>query len=115
MEAGTGWLPFWLERLDEHWEHVPGQAPAIDRPPSQYFEGRCYLTCEPDERMVPFVLRSAGAGVVCYASDYCHWDCVFPDSVRVLAARDDLDDEEKARVFALNAASLYALDAPVRT
>jgi len=116
MEAGTGWLPFWLERLDEHWEHVPAQAPGIDRPPSRYFiDGHCYLTCEPDERMVPLVLRTTGPHVVCYASDYCHWDCIFPDSVRVLAERDDLDEEEKARVFARNAASLYALDARVST
>src|SRR5262249_50037817 len=23
MEANTGWLPFWLDRLDEHWELTP--------------------------------------------------------------------------------------------
>ena len=43
MEAGVGWLPFWLERLDEHWERMPEQAPQIDRPPSEYFRGRCFL------------------------------------------------------------------------
>ncbi len=114
MEAGTGWLPFWLERLDEHWEHVPDQAPGIDRAPSRYFlDGNCYVTCEPDEMMVPYVLRSVKPDVVCYASDYCHWDCVFPDSVRVLAERDDLEPEEKQRVFARNAAALYGLESRV--
>jgi uncharacterized protein len=114
MEAGTGWLPFWLERLDEHWEHVPAQAPLIDRAPSRYFlDGNCYVTCEPDEMMVPYVLRGVSPDVVCYASDYCHWDCIFPDSVRVLAERDDLEPEEKERVFARNAAALYGLDVRV--
>jgi uncharacterized protein len=114
MEAGTGWLPFWLERLDEHWEHVPDQAPGIDRPPSRYFlDGNCYVTCEPDEKMVPYVLRAVKPDAVCYASDYCHWDCVFPDSVRVLAERDDLEPDEKARVFARNAAALYGLETRV--
>jgi uncharacterized protein len=114
MEAGTGWLPFWLERLDEHWEHVPDQAPAIDRAPSRYLlDGQCFVTCEPDEVMLPYVLRSVRPTVVCYASDYCHWDCIFPDSVRVLAERDDLTTEEKERVFASNAAALYALEARV--
>jgi hypothetical protein len=65
--------------------------------------------------MVPYVLRGVSPTVVCYASDYCHWDCIFPDSVHVLAERDDLTDEEKARVFAQNAAALYALDAHVHT
>src|SRR5947208_3277559 len=80
MEAGAGWLPFWLERLDEHWEHVPDQAPLIDRPPSEYFlAGNGFVSCEPDERMVGYVTRELGQGIVCYASDYCHWDCAFPD------------------------------------
>jgi len=114
MEAGTGWLPFWLERLDEHWEHVPDQAPGIDRAPSRYFlDGNCYVTCEPDEKMIPYVLRAVKPDVVCYASDYCHWDCVFPDSVRVLAERDDLEPEEKERVFSRNAAALYGLESRV--
>ena len=48
--------------------------------------------------MVPYVLRAVSPDVVCYTSDYCHWDCVFPDSVRVLAERDDLEPEEKERI-----------------
>ena len=47
--------------------------------------------------MVPYVLRSGEPDVVCYASDYCHWDCVFPDSVRVLAERDDLEPDGEGR------------------
>src|SRR5439155_1073078 len=51
LEAGVGWLPFWLERLDEHWELTPEQAPRIDRKPSEYFlSGRCFIGCDPDER-----------------------------------------------------------------
>ncbi len=111
MEAGVGWLPFWLERLDEHFEHMPEQAPAIDRPPSAYFAGRCFLTTEPEERMVPYVFSNVGAGVVCYASDYCHWDCAFPDSVRILEERTDLDAPMKQALFSENAAALYALPA----
>src|SRR5437660_2007039 len=53
MEAGAGWLPFWLERLDEHCEHVPGQAPLIDRAPSTYFLESCFVSREPEERMLP--------------------------------------------------------------
>ncbi len=110
MEASVGWLPFWLERLDEHWELMPEQAPQIDRPPSSYFEGRGFVTTEPDERMVPYVTDTVG-DVICYSSDYCHWDCDFPDSVRKLEARDDLGDR-KPSLFAGNAARLYGLSVP---
>ena len=112
MEAGVGWLPFWLERLDEHYELMPEQAPQIDRPPSAYLAGRGFLTTEPDEKMVPYVFRSVSPDVVCYSSDYCHWDCAFPDSVRILEERDDLDEEIRAPLFSRNAARLYGLPLP---
>jgi uncharacterized protein len=109
LEAGAGWLPFWLERLDEHWELMPEQAPNIDRPPSSYVLGRCNVSCEPEERELPHVLATLGADTVCYASDYCHWDCAFPNSVKLLVERDDLTDVQKRHIFADNAARLYGL------
>ena len=120
MEAGIGWLPFWLDRLDEHWERMPEQAPQIDRPPSAYFRGRCFLTAEPGDRTLPWVTQAEGPEVVCYASDYYHWDSVFPDSVKIFAERTDLDAHTRAWLFAANAARLYRLpsapssDAPPR-
>ena len=104
-------MPFWLERLDEHYEMMSDQAPNIDRPPSEYFRGRCVLTCEPEEKMVDYVLENVGEDVICYASDYCHWDCAFPDSVKLIEERDDLDPARKAAVLAGNAAKFYGLDA----
>jgi len=109
MEGGIGWLPFWLERLDEHYELLPDQAPAIDRPPSEYFlSGRCFISGDSDERGVATV-EAAFPGLVCYASDYFHWDCKFPDSARTVVERDDLDDGARWAVLAGNAERLYAL------
>jgi predicted TIM-barrel fold metal-dependent hydrolase len=110
LEAGAGWLPFWLERLDEHWELMPEQAPEIDRPPSSYFLGRGYVSCEPEERSVPTVFDALGDEMICYASDYCHWDCAFPNSVKLLVERDDLSDAQKRRIFSENPARLYRLE-----
>jgi predicted TIM-barrel fold metal-dependent hydrolase len=111
MEAGVGWLPFWLERMDEHWEQMPEQAPHIDKPPSEYFKGRCFVTMEPGEAMVPYLAEAVGDDVICYSSDYCHWDCDFPDSVKLVHDRTDLSDDYKTKIFAGNAARLYQLDA----
>lgn len=112
LEAGVGWLPFWLERLDEHWELMPDLAPEIDRAPSEYFRGRCFLTAEPSERMVPYVSQNVGDDIICYSSDYCHFDCAFPDSVKILEGRSDLDEPLKNRLFSANAAKLYGLQLP---
>jgi len=110
LEAGVGWLPFWLERIDEHWELMPDQAPEIDRAPSEYFRGRCFLTTEPDEKMIPYVFDSVADDIVCYSSDYCHFDCAFPDSVSILEKRSDLTEPMKSRLFSKNAATLYHLE-----
>jgi len=110
MEANVGWLPFWLDRLDEHWELTPEQAPIIDRKPSEYFlAGRCFIGCDPDEKEIPNVVARLGEDVVCYASDYYHWDCAFPDTVKIVAERGDLTKSAKQKIFDGNPRRLYAL------
>jgi predicted TIM-barrel fold metal-dependent hydrolase len=109
MESGCGWLPFWLWRLDEHYEKMPEQAPNIDRKPSEYFYSNCFISCDPDEHMIPEVVKLCGDERIIYASDYYHWDCAFPDTVKMLAERNDLSEKTKKRIFADNAAKLYNL------
>jgi predicted TIM-barrel fold metal-dependent hydrolase len=108
LESGCGWLPFWLERLDEHWENMPEQAPNIDRKPSEYFyDGRAYISCDPGDRMIPEVSRLCGDDRIIYASDYYHWDCAFPDTVKLIAERSDLSDSTKRKILSENSKRLY--------
>jgi predicted TIM-barrel fold metal-dependent hydrolase len=110
LEANVGWLPFWLERLDEHWELTPEQAPKIDRKPSEYFlSGRCFIGMDPEEPDVPWVVKRCGEDVVVYASDYYHWDCAFPDTVKIVAERDDLSATAKKKILETNPQRLYKL------
>jgi predicted TIM-barrel fold metal-dependent hydrolase len=110
LEANTGWLPFWLHRLDEHWELTPEQAPVIDRKPSEYFlSGRCFIGADPDEEGAAHTVNELGEDVVVYASDYYHWDCAFPDTVKIVAERTDLSNSAKKKMFEDNARRLYAL------
>ena len=62
--------------------------------------------------MIPYVFDSVGSDIVCYSSDYCHWDCAFPDSVKILQERSDLPEDIKAPLFSTNAAQLYGLEVP---
>jgi predicted TIM-barrel fold metal-dependent hydrolase len=110
LEANTGWLPFWLERLDEHWELTPEQAPNIDRKPSEYFlSGRCFVGMDPGEPDVSWVVKRLGEDVVVYASDYYHWDCAFPNTVKIVAERDDLSASAKKKILETNPQRLYGL------
>jgi predicted TIM-barrel fold metal-dependent hydrolase len=53
------------------------------------------------------VLETAGAGTVLYASDYCHWDCHFPYSVKDIVDAGDLSDEQRARILYKNAVDFF--------
>ena len=58
---------------------------------------------------------SVGDDAVVYASDYCHFDCAFPESVRIVVNRDDLNADRKAAILGNNAARLYGLPLPATT
>ncbi len=108
LEAGCGWLPFWLERLDEHFRLMPESVPLLHREPSSFFKsGNCFISFDPDEAMLPHVVEYAGAGRLVYASDYPHYDGRFPNSVKIVAERADLPREVKARLLGENAKVLY--------
>ena len=110
MEGGAGWLPFWMERLDEHVEKLAPQMPNLRRRPSEIIRGeQIVLTCESEESGLDRVLDEAGAGTVLYASDYCHWDCNFPDSVRDICEARELDFDQKTRILGRNAVEFFRL------
>ncbi len=85
FESGSGWLPFWLDRMDEHWEHAPafGAAAITKEPPSVIFKRQCVISCEAGDAMVDIVADKVGEDYIVMASDYPHPDAVekFPDRV----------------------------------
>lgn len=110
MEGGAGWLPFWMERLDEHVEKLAPQMPDLKRRPSEIIQSdQVVLTCESEESGLDRVLEAAGPATVLYASDYCHWDCNFPYSVKDIVEAPDLKAEQKQRILGLNATDFFKL------
>ena len=74
-EAGCGWVPYWLARLDAHHEHrVLGRQMPITMKPSEYFRRQCYVTCESDDETLPHVIESVGAERIVFSTDYPHFD-----------------------------------------
>src|SRR5437764_1013944 len=51
LEAGIGWVPFWMEHMDEEYEFRRFEAPLLKMKPSEYMAcGRVYVSCEPEEK-----------------------------------------------------------------
>ena len=81
LESGCGWLPFWLHRLHEHFEKRPHEVPWLKTDPIACFRRQCMISCDPDEPTIPAVVDFIGEDYVCWASDYPHWDAIFPGAV----------------------------------
>lgn len=79
LESGTGWLPWWLHRLDEHHEWMGGTELAhLSLAPSEYFARQCAISSEADDALVATAIAAVGADHVLWASDYPHPDAVYP-------------------------------------
>ena len=61
MEAGCGWLPSWLHRIDEHLE-MSGAAefPELTKTATEYFMSNCWITTECEDPFVADVIRWLG-------------------------------------------------------
>jgi len=108
LEAGCGWFPAFLERLDEHYEKRPAEMPALHRPPSAFVaDGRVVISCEPEEHGIGYAAERLGDGAVVYASDYPHWDAEFPGSVAAIRDRADLAPATRDAILGGNARRLF--------
>ena len=79
MEAGCGWVPYWLERMDEHAENYRFELPHLKERPSAYFRRQCFVSFELEERAVSYVAETVGPQTLIFASDFPHHDCFFPE------------------------------------
>jgi predicted TIM-barrel fold metal-dependent hydrolase len=110
LEAGIGWVPFWMEHMDEEYEFRAFDAPLLKAKPSEYMTcGRVFVSCEPEEKTLRYVPDFFPAGNILFASDYPHWDGQFPNAVATLADRNDVPVELKRKIFFDNPRRFYGL------
>ena len=111
LEAGAGWAPYWMERMDDEYaKRGEVEAPALRKKPSDYVRsGKIYFSCEADEWLLPQALKLVGENQIVYASDFPHWDHSFPGSIDEIRNRGDLTDAQKRKVLADNCRRLYKL------
>ena len=110
LESGAGWLPYWLWRMDEHYEILPFQVPWLKMKPSDYFRRQRYVSFEADETRLGEVVEAVGADRVVFASDYPHWDATFPGVTKMILDRKDLSADTKRKIMGENAARLLRLE-----
>ena len=110
LEAGAGWVPYIMERLQARYELLPHWVTHLKRTPEEYIRGeQLFFSMEPDEETAPMVARIIGDDRLILGSDYAHWDGSAPESMWIVVERDDLTADQKRRILSDNPASLYRL------
>ncbi len=110
LEAGHGWLPFWMMRIDEHAETIKAALPELKQKPSEYVLcGRYFQSIEIPEgaKLTNAVCDLVGEDLLMYASDYPHGESHFPKSVETVMGWA-MPEARKRKLFWDNAVRLYA-------
>jgi predicted TIM-barrel fold metal-dependent hydrolase len=114
LESGTGWLPYWLARLDNHAEWMEDSETAgLTLTPSEYFARQCVICTDPDDPLAAWVVSEVGADHVMWASDFPHPDALYPDAVTSFlkeSAEHGLDGADLDAVLWETPVRFYGLD-----
>jgi predicted TIM-barrel fold metal-dependent hydrolase len=112
LEAGCGWVPYWLERMDQHIRYWGGASARLQLPPSEYFKRQCFVSPVADEQTLPDVANRVGAASLIYTSDYPYPYTTTPRIADALLQRNDLEPRILEALVRDNPARLYGLAAP---
>jgi uncharacterized protein len=105
-EAGIGWIPYVLWRMDAEWEDQFKDL-SLRMPPSDYWKRQCYATYQSDPVGVK-LLDELSATNVMWGSDFPHPDGIWPDSKEYVERElGHLPAAVRRKVVCENAAKLY--------
>src|SRR5215468_5656313 len=107
LEAGAGWIAYWLDRLDAVYASAMGQTVPLKEKPSHYFKRQCWISADPDESALPAMVDLVGADRFFWASDFPHPDHVgnYIEEVEELGSKLKPGDREK--VLGTNVMQVY--------
>jgi predicted TIM-barrel fold metal-dependent hydrolase len=111
-EAGVGWVPYFIWRMDRYYREYRRLVPFLEQPPSHYARERMWFATQPvEEPEVPMHLVETirhyddDATRTLFASDWPHHDFDHPRAIKNLP----MSDEMKRRILGENAIELFKL------
>ncbi len=117
LEAGAGWVPFMMDRMDRSYEarKFEEYVGPVKHPPSHYLKGgNVFFGADPCERTLPYVAEVLGNDALLYSSDFPHEANLQKcrEEIAVIATHAELTATSRAKILAGNARRFYALDGP---
>jgi hypothetical protein len=111
QEAGVGYIPFLMKRLDYEYYGQRQDAPLLEKPPSEYLSDQFYYTSQPvegteDPNYVQSMVELLGPESFMFASDYPHHD--FDNTEDIFSVlRGAFDADELGAMFGGTAMEVY--------
>ncbi|MEZ4333744.1 MAG: amidohydrolase family protein [Myxococcota bacterium] len=112
LEAGCGWVPSWLHRIDEQLEMAGAREfPALTMSATEYFKRNCWTTTECEDPFVADVIRWLGDGHIVFESDFPHPDSKYPEATKhfLELMPDEIAVDSKRKILWDNALDFYRL------
>jgi predicted TIM-barrel fold metal-dependent hydrolase len=108
-EAGAGWAPYIMDRLDMEYQGRRKQAPDLKVPPSEHLKGgNIFFHAELDEAGLGYAVQCLGENAFFCASDYPHEPKhELGEKLEGFEARQDLPEQAKRRILWDNPIRLY--------
>ena len=110
LESGAGWIGSFLARANAVAETPSGLGAGMKRRPSECFREQCFISGDPDETSLAYVVDPIGADCFMWATDYPHPDHpgTWAHSLEKLVA--PLSEASRAKLLGGNVARIYGLD-----
>jgi predicted TIM-barrel fold metal-dependent hydrolase len=111
LEAGCGWLPYWLWRLDEEYENLHWEVKDnVKMKPSEYFRRQCFIEIEPSEPYLAQIIQYIGSDNLLFGSDYPHVDHKPHVVEAAVALQEQLSRETVQKLLWDNPVRFYGLE-----
>lgn len=113
LECGIGWVPYFMDRMDEELERKAQYSPECKRKPSEYVRaGNVFFSAEVEESALPLAIDYVRPDVILWASDFPHErdQRDFSGDIPALLERTDVADDVKRQIFYDNPTRFYRLD-----
>jgi predicted TIM-barrel fold metal-dependent hydrolase len=111
LEAGCGWVPYWLERIDQHlagmWAY---QDVHLSLSATDFFKRQCFVSADAEEEAVVAAFISCiGDDNLCWTTDFPHPDHDWRGMAKEFASREDISEDAKRKIMGGNISRAYKL------
>ncbi len=111
LEGNCGWLPWWLDRLDDQWKkYGGGEEIKLSAKPSEYFKRQCFIGTDVDEELLAVTVDKIGDDNIVMSVDYPHADGPFPNGIKEFLELPGVGLDSKRKIMWENCLRLYDFD-----